>query len=77
MPYQSTSELPDSVRDHLPQHAQEIYREAFNSAWEQYDRPEERRGHASREETAHKIAWTAVKKAYTKDDKSGAWKPNK
>jgi cation transport regulator len=74
MPYKSTGELPESVRDHLPKHAQEIYMEAFNSAWDQYDRPEERRGGADREETAHKIAWNAVKKGYQKDEKTGRWK---
>jgi cation transport regulator len=74
MPYKSVSELPDSVKDNLPKHAQEIYMEAFNSAWDQYDEPEERRGDASREETAHKVAWAAVKKKYEKDDDSGKWK---
>lgn len=74
MPYKKISELPDSVRDNLPEHAQEIYLEAFNSAWDQYDEPEERRGGASREETAHKVAWSAVKKVYEKDEKSGKWK---
>ncbi len=67
MPYDKTGDLPDSVRDNLPKHAQEIYKEAFNSAWEQYDEPEERRGDASREETAHKVAWSAVKEKYEKD----------
>jgi len=42
MPYNRLSELPDSVKDNLPEHAQEIYKEAFNSAWDQYDEPEER-----------------------------------
>ena len=51
--YKSKDDLPDSVTDNLPSHAQEIYREAFNSAWEQYKDPKERRGDASREETAH------------------------
>lgn len=74
MPYQRTSDLPDSVKNNLPGHAQEIYLEAYNSAWEQYDRPEERRGDASREETAHKVAWAAVKKKYEKDEKTGGWK---
>ena len=73
MPYKSNKDLPESVRDNLPAHAQEIYREAYNSAWEQYDEPEERRGDASREETAHKVAWAAVKKKYEKDEKSGKW----
>ena len=73
MPYKKISELPDSVKDNLPRHAQEIYMEAFNSAWDEYDRPEERRGDASREETAHKVAWAAVKKVYQKNDQTGEW----
>jgi len=59
-------ELPDSVKDNLPKHAQEIYQAAFNSAWQQYDKPEERRGDATREETAHRVAWAAVKDKYEK-----------
>jgi len=73
MPYKKVSELPDSVKDNLPKHAQEIYMEAFNNAWEQYDQPEERRGQAAREETAHKVAWAAVKKKYEKNEKTGNW----
>jgi len=77
MPYDKNEELPESVRDNLPKHAQEIYREAFNSAWETYDRPEERRGDASREETAHKVAWAAVKNSYEKNEKTGKWEKKK
>jgi cation transport regulator len=66
MPYQRISDLPESVKDNLPKHAQEIYMAAYNSAWEQYDQPEERRGDASRDETAHRVAWAAVKKKYEK-----------
>jgi cation transport regulator len=73
MPYERPSDLPGSVRDTLPKHAQEIYRAAFNSAWEQYDRPEERRDGRSREETAHAVAWSAVEQTYTKDAKTGEW----
>jgi cation transport regulator len=73
MTYDKISELPDSVKDNLPKHAQEIYMEAYNSAWDQYEEPEERRGDASREETAHKVAWSAVKKKYEKDEKTGEW----
>ncbi len=72
MPYKTIRSLPDSVRDNLPKHAQEIYKEAFNSAWEQYDKPSERRGDASREETAHKVAWSAVKQSYEKNA-DGRW----
>lgn len=73
MPYKQLSDLPDSVRDNLPEHAQEIYRAAFNSAWDQYDRPEERRGNRSREETAHAVAWSAVEQKFEKDAKTGRW----
>lgn len=73
MPYNKLEELPESVRDALPKHAQEIYRAAFNSAWDEYQAPQERRGEESREEAAHKVAWAAVKRQYTKDDASGRW----
>ncbi len=76
MPYKTTSELPDSVRNVLPPHAQDIYKEAFSNAWEQYQKPEKRRGDATNEEVAHRVAWAAVKKKYQKgsDDK---WHPKK
>lgn len=71
-PYSSVQELPDSVKDHVPKHAQEIYKEAYNSAWDQYADPSDRRGDASREETAHRVAWNAVKEQYEKGD-DGDW----
>ncbi|MGB5474212.1 MAG: ChaB family protein [Gammaproteobacteria bacterium] len=66
MPYKNLSELPDSVREHLPRHAREIYLAAFNNAWEEYRDPGDERGKASREELAHKVAWAAVKQLYEK-----------
>jgi cation transport regulator len=60
MPYFANVDLPPSVRDHLPEHAQAIFRAAFNAAFE---------AHASdprREEAAHRIAWAAVKRSYEK-----------
>ncbi|MBD3262785.1 cation transport regulator ChaB [Candidatus Woesearchaeota archaeon] len=66
MPYKTNKELPKRVRDNLPKHAQEIFRKAFNNAYKQYKKPSERRGGASREETANKVAWSAVKKVYKK-----------
>jgi cation transport regulator len=60
MPYRVVDDLPDTVRLHLPLHAQEIFLAAFNNAWQQ---------HASEfdhEATAHRIAWAAVKRHYHK-----------
>lgn len=72
MPYKSINELPEGVRNVLPHHAQNIYMKAFNSAYDEYDKPSERRGDTSRDETAARVAWSAAKKAgYEKgaDDK--------
>ena len=71
MPYKSVQELPGEVKNNLPKHAQEIYKEAFNSAWDDYKDPDDRRGDASREEVSHKVAWAAVKQKYEKTD--GNW----
>jgi cation transport regulator len=71
MPYETITDLPEQVRDNLPKHAQEIYKEAYNSAWDDYADPSERRGDASREETAHRVAWSAVKEKYEKQN--GRW----
>jgi cation transport regulator len=71
MPYNKLSDLPEQVRDNLPKHAQEIYKSAYNSAWDQYADPSDRRDDSSREETAHKVAWAAVKEKYEKDN--GRW----
>ena len=66
MPYENLSDLPPSVKDHLPRHAQEIYLAAFNHAWDEYKDPKDRRDKSSREEVAHKVAWAAVKTSYEK-----------
>ena len=73
MAYRTNQELPDSVKDHLPSHAQDIYREAFDSAWEEYQNPSKRRGSESLEEVAHKVAWAAVKQKYEKVGEQ--WQP--
>ncbi|MGZ5933336.1 MAG: ChaB family protein [Rhizomicrobium sp.] len=61
MPYQANSDLPLRIRVHLPAHAQSIFREAFNHAWQRYDNSGTRR-----EEIAHRVAWSAVKRSYRK-----------
>jgi cation transport regulator len=63
MPYSVNAELPERVQLHLPGHAQDIYREAFNNAWREYDGDEPR---------AHRVAWGAVEREYHKDA-SGRW----
>jgi len=72
MPYKTNKDLPESVRDHLPVHAQDIYREAFNNAFHEYKDPKKRRDDASQEEVAHRVAWAAVKQKYRKEE-NGDW----
>lgn len=62
MPYASNDDLPLSIRSHLPPHAQDIFRATFNNAWQRYGE----RHPARREEIAHRIAWSAVKRRYLK-----------
>jgi cation transport regulator len=64
MPYSHISNLPESVQNHLPLHAQEIYLKAFNSAWDEYNHDEE---------IAHRVAWAAVKKKYVKNEMTKDW----
>ena len=62
MPYVSIDDLPDTVKHSLPKHAQEIFKEAFNNASDEYADSDESR--------AFRVAWAAVKKQYRKvDDK--------
>ncbi|HZA99704.1 MAG TPA: ChaB family protein [Nitrososphaera sp.] len=63
--------------DTLPSHAQKIYSKAHKNALEQYASPSKRRGgkRQSKEQVAHKVAWSAVKKEYKK--KGDKWVPKK
>jgi cation transport regulator len=60
LPYSSNEDLPPQVRDHLPAHAQDIFRAAFNAAHAEHEND------PRQEEAAFRIAWAAVKKHYHK-----------
>ena len=65
MIYLSNADLPPSVRNNLPFRAQDIYRTAFNNAYDNHsDNPIE-------EADAHNIAWAAVERLYVKE--GGEW----
>lgn len=68
MPYDKLKELPENVKNVLPKHAKEIYQAAYNNAWDEYKNPEDRDDEKSREETAHSVAWAAVKQKYEKNE---------
>jgi cation transport regulator len=72
MPYIDNHALPASVKNHLPEHAQTIYREAFNHAYALYQDERKRKNKEDRETIAHRVAWSAVEKKYTKGT-NGQW----
>jgi cation transport regulator len=72
MPYKNNKELPEQVKNVLPDDAQNIYRAAYNNAFDEYKDPDDREGDATREEVSHKVAWAAVKNVYQKSD-DGNW----
>ena len=73
MPYRNVKDLPESVRHVLPAEAQAIYLSAFNHAHEEYKNDKKsRQSDEDLEATSHKVAWTAVKNKYKKND-NGHW----
>jgi cation transport regulator len=65
MPYASNADLAHSVSSHLPEHVQDVYREAFNHAYAAHA------GERRQEAASHRIAWAAVKRSYVKI--GGSW----
>jgi cation transport regulator len=65
MQYETIKQLPVSIRDTLPDPAKEIYRKAYNQAWEEYDQDAQRG--LNQQGLAHQQAWMAVKHEYVFD----------
>ena len=69
MPYKDNAALPDNIKNALPDEAQNIWRRAFNAAYDQYEGDEEK---------CNKMAWGVIKSAgYKKNDKGDWIKENK
>ena len=64
MPYKDVSELPEKVKNALPEAAQKLFLSVVNSALEQYKGDEAK---------AAATAWEAVKGKYRKDKDTGNW----
>lgn len=67
MSYKFNKDLPEFVQNHLPEQAQDIFREAYNNALIKFkDRKHHKR--EPLEEVAHRNAWAAVKKKYVQQN---------
>lgn len=62
MAYQKLENLPEEVREKLPQHGQQLFMAAFNAASED----------GMDEKNATQVAWNSVKNSY-QEDKDGNW----
>jgi len=71
MKYENKSDLPETLRDILPEEAQDIYLEAYKDAWE--DHQEEQAGDLSRASVAHQQGWAAVKREFVQNEETGEW----
>ena len=69
MIYETVKQLPATIRDVLPDKAKEIYRKAYNQAWEKFAK-DARRG-LNQPGLAHQQGWTAVQHEYVFD--LGQW----
>ena len=63
MPYDKNDDLPQPVRDALPEAAQNTWRAIFNSAFTQYEDDAQ----------AAATAWAGLKRAGWRKDDAGAW----
>lgn len=69
--YKTKQDLPDTLRDVMPDRAQEIYLKAYKRAWELYS--DDASSMLSQEGVAHREAWAAVGREYEQDEETGQW----
>lgn len=69
--YKSKSDLPETLREYLPEDLQEIYLKAYQRSWEDYE--EFRGGQAGREVVAHRDAMMAVEHDHVYHEETGKW----
>jgi cation transport regulator len=71
MRYEKKSDLPDTIRDVLPEAAQQIYLEAYQRSYDDYE--EGKGGQLSRGSVAHRDGWMALQHEYEQDKETGEW----
>lgn len=70
MLYKSIVDLPKGIKNNLPIQAQKIYVKAYNLSLKNNPKQE------TKEQTAHRVAWAAVKQEYEKLDRGWHKKSN-
>ncbi len=72
MRHKSKKDLPATIRA-LPEGAQQIYLEAYNRAWDEYEANPSGDGTMMRDSAAHRHAWAAMKHEYEQSWETGQW----
>ena len=72
--YACNEALPASIIQALPQSAQTLYRNAYNSAWAQHVMPIKRALAISHAQVADRAGWTAVKRLYVLEKGQWLWR---
>lgn len=67
--YNNNNDLPDDIKKDLPIHARDIFRKAFNEAWQKYEAADEVSNiEESKMNFANKQAWDAVNDRFYKNE---------
>jgi len=69
--YQNKSDLPETLREYLPDELQDIYLDAYQKSWQEYE--EAKGGEMNREGVAHRDAMRAVQQEHVYSKVSGKW----
>lgn len=72
MLYKSREELPENIREALPEEAQNLYIKAYNSAYKDHQ-DSQRPAHVSLHQIANEQAWKVVGREWQKDTEHNVW----
>lgn len=73
MIYNAVTDLPKAIREELPDHAQEIYRAAYNLTVEEHLASNPNHDEQELQTIANQAAWQRVQMEYHRDD-TGKWR---
>ena len=67
-----TANIPETLRQKLPGQALDVYKEAFQSAWDRYKVRKHRENRMTREQVAHSFALSQIENQFAMTEKG--WK---
>jgi cation transport regulator len=71
MKYQTKADLPETIRQVLPEEAQEAYLQAYARSWDTYSPSLQRT--LDQDAITHRDAWEAVLKEFEQDPNTHLW----